>query len=405
MLAAVFVTNKTGTILIEKQYRDRVPRANVETACLSLVDPLTPPPPFISSPPYTILFQPVDEIFLLGVCEGDEFILFAFDVLRYLGHLIGHLIARVADEATIKAEFPTVYQVLDYAADFGFPYLDEPNLVSSVLTRKPADPAKGVRLQLDLEHPWRMVNLGRVVNGFAANVCETVDLIVSEQGRPEFCHVYGTVDAMASVSGTLPQCRLKLGSSRFEDATFHRCADVKSPDQKDIPFVPPFGSFRLMTYRNTTPHLKFPIWIVPVFQSSAGKFTFEMTVKADTGLKSDPEKVDVTFQLPTAVNGDSIRILNGRWMYEPTERIVTWEIGSVSVKTPAVLNGEATLADGTDLVGRHAIVAVQFTAVGITPSGFCIETIEFPKTGDRVALEIRTSAKAGSYEFRTIITK
>jgi AP-3 complex subunit mu len=406
MLSSVYLTNGTGTILIEKQYRDRVPRSDVESACLSLSDPLAPPPTFVSCPPFTILFHAVDEIYLVGVCEGDEFVLFSFDVLRYLGNLMRHLIARVADEATIKAEFPTVYQVLDYAVDFGFPYLDEPNVISSVLTRKPSDPAKGVRLQLDLEHPWRSLNMARVMNGFIANVLERIDLIVSEQGRPEFCHVYGTVDCMASVSGALPQCKLRLTSgSRFEDATFHRCADTRSPEQKEIPFVPPFGSFRLMTYRNTTPHVKFPVWAVPVFKSSAGRFTFEITLKADASLKNEPEKVEVKFQLPNAVNGESIRILNGRWFYEAADRTVNWQVGSLSLKNPAVLNGDGSLGAGLDLVGKHAIVSVQFLATGITPSGFAIEDIEFPRTGDRVALEVRTSAKAGSYEFRTSITK
>jgi AP-3 complex subunit mu len=348
----------------------------------------------------------VDEIYLLGVCEGDEFILLSFDVLRHLGHIVGHLIALHVDEGTMKAEFPTVYQILDYAVDFGFAYLDESNLVSSVLKRKPMDPANGVRLELDLEHPWRSLDLTRAVSGFRVTISETVDLIVSEQGRPEFCHIYGTVDVIASIFGLQPQCHLRLSSgSRFEDVTFHRCVSVQSPEQKDIPFIPPFGSFRLMTYRNTTPHIRFPLWVAPLFKSAGGKFTFEVTISADTNLKSEVEKVAGRFQLPIGVNADSIRILNARWSYEAVERWINWDIGKLSPKHPAVLTGEGSLEPGLDLLGRHAIVSVQFCAPGISPSGFEIEKFQFPKPNEHVIPAVNTFSKAGGYEFRALIGK
>jgi hypothetical protein len=295
MLSAVFLLNKEGTILIEKQYRERIPRNEIEPACQAIREKTRTPPGILPNGDYTLLLHLQQEIWRGGVCEGDEFALFGVSVLQYIGRLLSTLLTDESTEASVKNEYATVYEVLDYAVDAGFPLLDESNTILTLLTSPPTDYAKGIRLQLDLHRPWRMVGVSRSQNEILVDVIETIDVTVSQFGRLEFCHIRGIVEITSHLSES-PLCRLVVTpSSRWEDVAFHRCAENESSEAKVIPSVPPYGLFTLMRYRITATQSNIPLLLL---QSSIGyEMVLRLTLQSGQSRHFQKQLIDWTSDL------------------------------------------------------------------------------------------------------------
>ena len=404
MLSAVFLLNRDATILIEKQYRDRIDRSQIDKACDAIRDRSQTPPGLIHIPEaeMTLILYLKDEIWLVGACEGEEFGLFALSVLKYLGTALASRLGRVT-ELTVKEEYTGVYQILDYAVDFGFPLLNEPNTIQTLMNRPPVDLQRGVgRLQLDLERPWRAVGVKYGSNEILVDVVEVIDMTVNEHGRIDFCHIRGSVDMRSKLSGT-PRCKLILtGSSRYEDVVFHRCAEVDSSDVKVIPFVPPDGPFTLMRYRLTTSACNAPVWIAPKFTwHRGGGVSWEVALKPEATLPKPLEFVEVRFQLPDGVGTPALKEDFGRATWDSVAREVVWQVGTYQKKETIVLRGSATTESGFDLGGRFPVVTASFATVGVSPSGFKIDKLEVEGIEGKIFKGVKCIAKAGDYEFRS----
>lgn len=403
MLSAVFLLNRDATILIEKQYRDKIDRALIDRAC-DAIRSSQAPPGLIHQPESetTIILHHRDDIWLVGVCEGEEFALLALSVLKYLGDALHARLERVS-ELTVKAKYTVVYQILDYAVDFGFPFLNESNTIQTLLNRPPVDLQRGTgRLQLDLERPWRATNVSYRSNEILVDVVEVIDMSVNEHGRIDFCHIRGSVEVHSKLSAT-PQCKLILsGSSRYEDVTFHRCAQIDGTDVKVIPFVPPDGPFTLMRYRLTTASCNAPLWIAPKFSwPRGGGVTFDIAVKPEATLPKSLDNVEVCFELPEGVGTPALTPAVGKATWDSVNRLVVWQIGTYSKKEPIVLKGIATTESRFELGGRFPVVTAKFSTVGASPSGFKIEHLDVDGVQYKTFKGVRCTACAGDYEFRS----
>ncbi|KAH0787350.1 Adaptor complexes medium subunit family protein [Histomonas meleagridis] len=401
MLSAVFILNKDATILIEKQYREKIDRSVIDSACLAIRDQTQEPPGIIANGELTVILHHEREIWLVGVCEGDEFALFSISILKHLGKLLSSLLKEGATENSIKSEYPSVYQILDYAIDYGFPFLDENNTILTMLTRPPTDYSKGNRLQLDLNKPWRSVGIKRMQNEVLLDIIEDVDISVNSMGRLEFCYIRGTVDATVRLSDN-PFCKIILTpSTHYEDVTFHRCVQIESSEAKVIPFVPPEGPFTLMKYKQTAPQVNVPLWISPQFTWNKGSVTFEIVVKAEAVIPHPLESVEVRFELPEGVLSPALAAPYGRAIFEGTTHEVVWTIGQIPGKDPVVLRGSASTEQGFDLGSRFPVVRAKFFTIGYTLSGFRIDRLEIENVNYGVFKGVKYITEGGNYEFRT----
>jgi hypothetical protein len=401
MLSAVFLLNKDATILIEKQYRDRVARSEIDAACLAIRDRLQTPPGVIPNGNYTILLHPQNEIWVVGVCDGDDFALYAVTLLQYIGRLLQTLLRDGATELSVMSEYPSVYQILDYAIDFGLPFLNESNTIQTLLTRPPTDYAKGNRLMLDLQRPWRVVSPKYSSNEILVDVTETIDVTVSPEGRIDFCHIRGSVEVTSRLSDT-PMCKLILTpQSRYEDVVFHRAVEVEAHEAKVIPFVPPDGQFILMRYRVTATQSQIPIWLNPKFTWSKGSVSFEISLRPEATLPKHLESVEVRFELPEGVLTPSLAAPDGRATFEAVTREVVWQIGTYLKKEPIILRGSASTEQGFDLSGRFPVVCAKFLTAGMTPSGFRVDRLEVENVAYQPFRGVKYLIEGGNYEFRT----
>lgn len=398
MIAAAFIVNKDGVVLIEKQYRDHIPRSGIDSACMAIQDKSTTPPGIIPNGDYTSVLHHEGDIWLVGVCEGDEFSLFALSVLKTIGRDLATLLKGGATEVSIKDEYPTVYQILDYAVDFGYPFLNESNTITTLLHRPPPDPTKGIgRLQLDFQRPWRAVGVKYGSNELLIDVVETVDLTVSDSGVINFCHIRGAVNVRSRLSGN-PHCKLILsGNTHYEDVVYHRCVEIDG-FEKIIPFVPPDGWFTLIQYRTTTTHVTLPLWLAPKFNWSRGGVSFEISMKPPP---TKLERIEVRFTLPQGVGAPSLTPSSGRADFETATRDVVWRIPLYGLSDPISLRGNATVESGFSIAGRHPVISARFATSGVAPSGFKAERTDIEGVDYKMFKGVKYVTVAGDYEFKT----
>ncbi|KAH0795887.1 Adaptor complexes medium subunit family protein [Histomonas meleagridis] len=400
MISAVFLVNNEGVILIEKQYREKIKRSDIDSALIAIKDHTKVTPGIIQNDDLSILLLPREDIWIVGVCEGDEFALFGVSVLQYIGRLLQTQLKNGVSEFSIKDEYHVVYRILDYAVDFGYPLFDECNLVNTLLNRQTSDYSKGERLQLDLEKPWRSCGFKRTPNEILLDVIETIDVSVSEHGRMDFCHIRGSIEATSRLSGT-PTCKLVLKpTTHYEDASYHRCVD-NTYTGKTITFIPPNGQFTLMRYRVTAAQVNLPVWIIPKFTWDRSSVSFEIILKPDPNLPKFINNLSVSFDLPDGVTMPSFAPQTGRATYDSATREATWTIGIFSGKDPITLKGSASTPPGFELGGRFPIVSAKFSTVGVAPSGFAVERLDVEGENYKSFKGMKYVTASGNYEFRT----
>ena len=280
MISSIFILNKEGIVLIEKQYKEKINRKEIEQACNAIQTKAGNVPAIIESGEFTLLLHHLNDIWVLGVCHGDEFAPFGVALVQHCANLLQTILGNVS-EFSIREKYSQIYQILDLGIDYGYPFMDEPNNITTIFNRPlpdPKIPGSG-RIQFDLDCPWREMNIKHFSNQILVDNTEIVDLVVSGNGRIDFCHIRGEVLIECLCSGK-PTCKLILsGHSHYEDACFHRCCDIESSDQKIIPFIPPEGKFTLFKYRLTAAQITAPLWIYPKFTWTKGSVSFEIIVK------------------------------------------------------------------------------------------------------------------------------
>lgn len=402
MLKSIFLLNKEGTIIIEQHYRDRVQRSDIDFVIQQLQDNQTEPPSIQQSGAYVFLLLSVNDLWLLGVCEGDDFAPFAVSILEHISELLGNLLKGGCTEISVKNEYPKCYQILDLAIDDGFPFLDEGNCIDAVLDRQPTDPKnKGSRLQIDINRPWRKPGIKYTNNFLNIDVIECVDVIVNPNGRTEFCNLRGSLKVNCHISGG-PRCTLYLTpQTHFEDAVYHRCVDLDMPNQKTFTFTPPDGMFTLMDYRLTSTQTTLPLWVVPKFNWAKGGVTFDITIRMEQSLPNALDDVELKFVLPEGVGAPSLSVIDGRTMFDPTTRTVTWEISHFLKKESTTLRGSSSTELSFELADRHPVIVAKFSTIGSTTSGFHIEKLLVEGSSRNLQKGAKYITQAGSYAFRT----
>jgi AP-3 complex subunit mu len=189
--------------------------------------------------------------------------------------------------------------------------------------------------------------------------------------------------------------------SRWEDAVFHRCAEVETTDARVIPFVPPDGPFCLMRYRITATQSNIPLFVTPKFQWRRGGVAFDLAVRPDASLVKPLDGLELRFELPEGVAQPALTAADGQARWEAADREVVWAIGLYEKKGATQLRGTATTDAAFDLGGRFPIVTVRFVTTGVLSSSFRVERFDVSNVSYKSFKGVKYVVRAGNYEFRT----
>ncbi|KAK4394782.1 AP-1 complex subunit mu-2 [Sesamum angolense] len=161
------------------------------------------------------------------------------------------------------------YELLDEIMDFGYPQYTEAKILSEFIKTDAYKMEGAQRPPMAVTNAvsWRSEGVVYRTNEVFLDVVESVNILVNSNGQIIRSEVYGALKMRTRLSG-MPECKLGLNDRvlleaqdratkgkaiDLDDVKFHQCVRLaRFENDRTISFIPPDGSFDLMTYRLST---------------------------------------------------------------------------------------------------------------------------------------------------------
>lgn len=390
MIKSIFIINKSGEVLVEKQCHSKIGREELEPVIYSITNDASPPP-IIESFGRIYLLVRDSGLFIIGACESDTPTLFSAAILSGLPEILRNTMKGGFSEAAVKEDYPVVYQTIDQFLNCGYPFLDEPNVMLATM-RNGSD-----SIDVDPLHPWRTDQKIKGPGELKVEVGEVIETIINASGRADLLMVRGRIVIQSKLGG-VPKCHLSVSiPSALEDYAFHRCIDTSQYLARKFAFVPPDGTFTLMSYTAKPQIANLPLFAVPKFTWSKVGVVFEITLRFDQMLQKPLEDVKISFVIPKGISSPSLATSAGEVSYDIVTKTVKWDVNT-SKKEVMILSGSASISDDFETSACDIPIYAAFTAPGFTASGLKIESVEV-ENAPKVVGAIKYYTQAGNYIF------
>ena len=134
MIQSLFILNIKGDIVLEKHWRAATSRSVVDffwekvKACSDFRDVH----PVITAPKHYLIHIYKDSLFYLATVTAEVAPLSVIELLHSVSNIFVEYFSK-ATESSLKQNFATIYQLLDEILDYGYPYITEPNALTSLI--------------------------------------------------------------------------------------------------------------------------------------------------------------------------------------------------------------------------------------------------------------------------------
>ncbi|RYR65166.1 hypothetical protein Ahy_A03g011140 [Arachis hypogaea] len=331
------------------------------------------------------------------------------------------VIKKISNSAELL--FPWQYELLDEIMDFGYPQYTEAKILSEFIK------TDAYRMEVTQRPPmavtnavsWRSEGINYKKNEVFLDVVESVNILVNSNGQIIRSDVVGALKMRTYLSG-MPECKLGLNDRvlleaqgratkgkaiDLEDIKFHQCVRLaRFENDRTISFIPPDGSFDLMTYRLST-QVKPLIWVEAQVERHS-KSRIEIMVKARSQFKerSTATNVEIELPVPADATNPNVRTSMGSASYAPEKDALIWKIRSFPGGKEYMLRAEFRLPSITDEEAtpeRKAPIRVKFEIPYFTVSGIQVRYLKIiEKSGYQALPWVRYITMAGEYELRLI---
>lgn len=440
MLSGILLFNQKGELLILRQYRlDMRPRL-ADVFRIQVISNPAVRSPILTLGSTTFSHVRYENIYIVGVTKGNANAALVFEFLYKLIALGKAYFGRF-DEEAVKSNFVMVYELLDEIIDFGYPQNTETDTLKMYITtegvkseRRALEDSSKITMQATGALSWRRDNIKYRKNEAFVDVIEDVNLLVSATGTVLRADVNGAIEMRAYLTG-MPECKFGLndrltigdgsmdmslggesgsaagkraskaaaGSVTLEDVSLHQCVKLSSfTNDRTISFVPPDGSFRLMSYRATeNVNLPFKVHAI-VNEVGKSKVDYSIAIRANYGNKLFASNVVVRIPTPLNTAATNHRTSQGKCRYEPSENALVWKIARFTGQSEFVLTAEADLsATTTQKAWSRPPLSMQFNLLMFTSSGLLVRYLKvFEKNNYSSVKWVRYMTRAGSYEIR-----
>ena len=267
MIRSLFILNNDGAIVIEKHYRGVTSRdiCDFFWEAVCRCDHREDMVPILTTPKYYLVSVLHNKLFFLAVLAQETSPLMVIELLHRVVDIFDTYLKEVTEMA-IKENFTTIYQVLEEVMDNGFPFITEPNALTSLIAPpsmlgRMVTAMSGKSAVSDVldgaatsQIPWRKSGVKYTQNEIYFDVTETIDVIIDSSAQMIACDCSGVVNCNCRLSG-VPDLSLSFANpSCITDCAFHPCVRYSRYErEKLVSFVPPDGKFELMKYRVTKP--------------------------------------------------------------------------------------------------------------------------------------------------------
>ncbi|MCD7463857.1 AP-1 complex subunit mu-1 [Datura stramonium] len=423
--SALFLLDMKGRCLISRDYRGDISAQQVEkffTKLLEKEGDLESHGPICYENGVNYMFIQHKNIYLMAASRQNSnaasLLFFLHRVVDVLKHYFEEL-----EEESLRDNFVVVYELLDEMMDFGYPQYTEAKILSEFIK------TDAYRMEVN-QHPpmavtnavsWRSEGVFYKNNEVYLDVVEHVNLLVNSNGQLIRSEVNGALKMRAYLSG-MPECKLGLNdrvlleaqgrptkgkSIDLDDIKFHQCVRLaRFENDRTISFIPPDGSFDLMTYRLST-QVKPLIWVEAQVERHS-RSRVEMSVKARSQFKerSTATNVEIELPVPSDAMNPHIRTSMGYATYAPERDAVVWKIKSFPGNKEYMLRAEfrlpSVISEDT-LPDRKAPIRVKFEIPYFTVSGIQVRYLKIiEKSGYQALPWVRYITMAGEYELRLI---
>ncbi|CAE5957129.1 unnamed protein product [Arabidopsis arenosa] len=396
--SALFLLDIKGRVLVWRDYRGDVTAAQAERFFTKLIEKegdSQSNDPVAYDNGVTYMFVQHSNIYLMIAsrqnCNAASLLFFLHRVVDVFKHYFEEL-----EEESLRDNFVVVYELLDEMMDFGYPQYTEARILSEFIK------TDAYRMEVTQRPPmavtnavsWRSEGLQFKKNEVFLDVIESVNILVNSNGQIVRSDVVGALKMRTYLSG-MPECKLGLNDRvlleaqgratkgkaiDLEDIKFHQCVRLaRFENDRTISFIPPDGSFDLMTYRLST-QVKPLIWVEAQIERHS-RSRVEMLVKARSQFKerSTATNVEIELPVPTDASNPNVRTSLGSAAYAPEKDALVWKIKSFPGNKEYMLRAEFHLPSITAEEAtpeRKAPIRVKFEIPYFTVSGIQVRYLK-----------------------------
>lgn len=276
MLSSFIVLGPTGHTVFEKHWREPVTRRALDEFWTLLNENgfVTAAPPAQNMGKLTMVHVQRGPLLLVGALSRDVPVMLAISLLHRVGDLLELYLKELTEDA-LRANFVTVYQLLDEIIDNGSPLHTEPNVLQQLVMQpgKMESIVAGVtgasQIKAALPEssnssaPWRRAGVKYSANEFYMDLMERLDAVVDgRNGVLQRAEVWGQAMCNSLLSG-MPRLTLSFTSHIIEDVSLHECiARDRWERERVMSFTPPDGKFELCSYRVSRTN-QLPVYCTP----------------------------------------------------------------------------------------------------------------------------------------------
>ncbi|KAJ3610265.1 hypothetical protein NHX12_022359 [Muraenolepis orangiensis] len=412
MINSLFLINHSGDVFLEKHWKSVIGRSVCDYFFEAKEKAGEPEnvPPVLRTPHHYLISIYRDKLFFLSVIQAEAPPLFVIEFLHrdYFGE---------CSETVIKDNVVTVYELLEEMLDNGFPLATESNILKELI-RPPTVLRTMVNTLTGTSNvgeklptgqlsaiPWRRSGVKYTNNEAYFDVIEEIDAIVDKSGTTVCAEIQGVIEACIKLSG-MPDLTLSFMNPRLlDDVSFHPCVRYKRwESERVLSFIPPDGNFTLMSYHVSAQNLvAIPVYVkqsISFFESgSAGRL--DLTAGPKQTMGKTVEGLVITIHMPKAVLSTSLTATQGSHTYDPTTKVLVWDIGKLNPQKLPNLRGSLSLQVGAPKPEDNPSLNIALKIQQLAISGLKVNRLDMFGEKYTPFKGVKYLTKAGKFQVRT----
>uniref|UniRef100_UPI00358E1100 AP-3 complex subunit mu-2-like n=1 Tax=Myxine glutinosa TaxID=7769 RepID=UPI00358E1100 len=373
-------------------------------------------PPVLATPHHFLVSAERGRVALVAAVREEVPPLFVIEFLHRVADTFQDYFGEVSD-TVLKDQVVLVYELLEEMLDNGFPLATEsnilhelirpPTVLRSVVNAVTGSTNVGETLpsgQLS-NVPWRRAGVRYSNNEAYFDVIEEIEAIIDTTGSAVAAEIQGVIDACVKLSG-MPDLTLSFLNPRLlDDVSFHPCVRYKRWDaERVLSFVPPDGTFRLLSYHVGSQNLvAIPIsvrhslsWGAP----GGAQGRLELGLAPRHTLGKVLEAVSMTMPLPQQVSTASLTPSQGTASLDPVSKVLTWEVGKINPQKPPSLRGSISLSPGSLPPDGNPTLSLSFRIPQLAISGLKVTRLDLYGEKYKPFKGVKYVSKAGRFHVR-----
>ena len=423
-ISAIYFLDKKAKPIIFRNYRGEVTQdisGNMQRKVLELEESNMKPIFTVNNVHYAWIKH--RNIYIVAVSKRNPNLTMIFCLLHKIVEILIGYFGQLEDES-IRDNFVLIYELLDEIIDHGYPQTTDTKLLKEFIkteSNKLMKNNKNINSEVYNNQVSRAPGIVYKTNQAFLDVIEKVNSLISHKGEMLRSEIVGQINMKALLSG-MPNLKLGLNDKIFyeisgkttpnktiemDDLKFHNCVNMnKFETERIIEFIPPDGSFTLMSYRLNT-QLKPLIWVeVNINQVTQTKIEYNVKSKSNYKNKSIAHNVEIAIPVPNDLKNPIFKTANGTVSYFPDKEVVNWSIkyfpGQTEIYLKLQFNVPTIRNENTDKHLKKPI-ELKFDIPSFTVSGIQVRYLKIvEKSGYQAFPYVKYITKNGEYQIRMV---